>query len=148
VVLPVTGEVKVTSDEQRMVVAINKYRESFKLPPLKVDAILLRVARHRVRQFNHHAFGQWSWEEARQAGFDGPVTDNLSQGDESPEDCVFGWGTWEDRREARTHEVIGHDHQLRGERKLNGKWLDCHFNVVGVAHAGNNYIAIFGRTDE
>src|SRR2546425_573714 len=48
--------------ESRMVMAVNKYRATFRLPPLAIDPILMRVARQRVGVYDHHAFGKWSWE--------------------------------------------------------------------------------------
>lgn len=135
-----------SADESRMVAAINQYRADRKLPPLSPDPTLERVARLRVGVFNHnHPRYGWSWEQARRAGFSGAVTDNLAQGYESPEAAVGGHATgWGDERQGHT---VGHDMQMKGFTKINGQWVDQHFNLCGVAHQGANYIAVFGHAD-
>jgi uncharacterized protein YkwD len=117
--------------------AINDYRAGRHLLPLVADPLLERVARQRVGVFDHHAFGRWSWEQAHAEGFRGPVTDNLAQGyADDPADAVNGW--------ARSD---GHARQMRGFTSLNNQWIDRKFTLCGVAHQGQNVIAVFGRSD-
>lgn len=132
--------------ETRLVHAINNYRVARGYPILVVDTTLMRVARERVSVFNHkHPRYGWVREHARRAGFKGFATDNLAQGYATPEEAVgdakSGWG---DERRGHT---VGHDMQLKGYAKLNGRWLNYHFDRVGVACCGRNYIAVFGRLD-
>lgn len=137
-----SASVDLSTDESRMVTAINEYRANYKLPPLTIDPLLERLARKRVRIFSHQAFGMWSWEHAHREGFPGPVlnttvTDNLSKGVSATE-SVSGWAQTTD----------GHADQMRGKAKMNGRWENCHFNLCGVAHQGANSIAIFGRRED
>ena len=129
-----------SSTEQRMLDAINRYRIDRKLWVLAVDPVLQRVARERVGRFDHHAFGRWSWEQAHSEGFDGPVTDNLAQ-DDGPEDAVMAWG------DERPGHTVGHDMQLKGYKKMNGQWINERFDACGVAARGGNYIVVLGRDD-
>jgi hypothetical protein len=139
------------SAEHRLVAAVNKYRARYKLPPLQADPVLMRVARQRAPfvdarrsascpGYNHHACGKWSRQHARSAGFSGPATDNLAMGYETPEDAVRGWAD-----EDRDRDPAGHNYQMRGLSKVNGRWIDEGYNRVGVGIRGRNYIAIFGR---
>jgi hypothetical protein len=128
-----------------MLNALNAYRARFSLPAMHVDPILQTVAEHRVHQFSHTANGMWSWQEATKAGFPGPsnnttVTDNLSNGCSAVE-AISGWAS-EDNDQGGG---IGHNRQMRGEAKMNGRWLNCKFNVCGLAHHGPNTIAVFGH---
>ncbi len=147
--LAVTGQPEacpLTKDEAATVQALNKYRADRKLPPLTVDPILLKVARHRVAVYDHHAYGCWCPDEAARCGFHGSVTDNLAQGYESGADAVgdgsHGWG------DERPGHTVGHDMQQKGYKKINGQWVNQHFDLVGVAHQGKNWIAVFGRKDK
>lgn len=127
-----------SSDESRMVASINNWRTARNLEPLAADPLLVRIARARVGVFNHNhpRFG-WSWQQAHREGFNGPVTDNLTQGQTSPEEVADGWGS-----------SPGHAKQMEGFTKLNGQWIDQRFNLCGVAHQGQNYIAVFGRRED
>jgi Cysteine-rich secretory protein family len=128
---------------ERMVAAINRYRENYGLPPLCEDPILMQVARERAPYYTHHALGQWSWEHCHRAGFVGPASDNLCQGATTPEEAVLdGWGG-----EDRDRNPAGHNYQMRGLMSINGRWVDQRFDSVGVAVVGKNYIAIFGRCE-
>jgi Cysteine-rich secretory protein family len=128
---------------ERMIAAINRYREGFGLPPLREDPLLMQVARERAPYYDHHALGQWSWEHCHRAGFVGPASDNLCQGAATPEEAVLdGWGG-----EDRDKHPAGHNYQMRGLMSINGRWVDQRFDSVGVAISGRNYIAIFGRSD-
>jgi uncharacterized protein YkwD len=144
---------QVSTSEQRLVDAVNGYRARYKLPPLEVDHTLMDVARHRVpfvdsrksagtSGYNHNACGQWSRDHAHRAGFSGPATDNLAMGHESPEDAVRGWGDEDGDR-----DPAGHNFQMRGKAKINGRWVDERYDRIGVAIRGRNYIAIFGRAN-
>lgn len=131
-----------SSDESRMVAAINTYRANYKLLPLSADPLLETIARQRVGVFNHNhpRFG-WVWQQAHRQGFPGPAlittcTDNLTQGQTSPDEVAAGWATSD-----------GHARQMRGQASMNGAWQECHFNLCGVAHEGQNYIAVFGRRE-
>lgn len=146
-----TAGTKVRPAEQRLITAVNQYRARYKLPPLKPDPVLMRVARQRApyldsrrsagcRGYNHHACGQWCREHARAAGFAGPATDNLAMGYETPEDAVEGWA-----REDHDRHPVGHNYQMRGLAQINGRWVDERHNRIGVGIVGRNYIAIFGR---
>jgi Cysteine-rich secretory protein family len=127
----------------RMIAAINRYREEHGLSALREDPVLMKVARERAPYFNHHALGQWSWEHCHRAGFVGPASDNLCQGAMSPEEAVIdGWGG-----EDRDKNPAGHNYQMRGLMSINGRWVDQKFDSVGVAVVGRNYIAVFGRND-
>jgi uncharacterized protein YkwD len=136
---------------QRLIDAVNRYRGRYKLPPLQEDPTLMQVARQRVPfvdarrgastpGFNHHACGRWCREHARTAGFSGPATDNLAMGYETPEGAVDGWAN-----EDRDRNPAGHNYQMRGLAKINGRWVDEKYNRIGVGISGRNYIAIFGR---
>lgn len=122
-----------------MVVAINRFRKQRDLPPLRIDPVLSRLANLRVGVFSHdHPRYGWMHEHGRRVGYPGWVTDNLFQGPhQTPEDAVDGWAT----------STVGHDKQMLGFRKLNGQWVDERFNRVGAARQGNNFIAVFGRSD-
>jgi uncharacterized protein YkwD len=139
------------SAEHRLIAAVNKYRARYKLPPLEADPVLMRVARRRAPfvdarrsagspGYNHHACGRWCREHARSAGFAGPATDNLAMGYETPERAVDGWAS-----EDRDRNPAGHNYQMRGLAKVNGRWIDEGYNRIGVGIVGRNYIAIFGR---
>jgi uncharacterized protein YkwD len=141
------------SVEFRLIAAVNKYRARFKLPPLKEDPILMRVAKKRAPfvdarhsagspGYNHRACGRWCREHARSAGFPGPATDNLAMGYETPERAVEGWAN-----EDRDRDPAGHNYQMRGLAKVNGRWIDEGYNRIGVGIVGHNYIAIFGRSE-
>lgn len=136
---------KLVQEELSMVSAINKYRNDKLLPSLAVNDILMNVARHRVRWFDHHAQGEWVWDCAtRMFQYPGFCTDNLAQGYENGVEAVgdssHGWG---DEREGHT---VGHDMQMKGFFKMNGKWVDYGFTQLGVASLPEkkNYIAVFG----
>ncbi len=142
-----------STQEQRLVEAVNVYRSRYKLPPLKVDHTLMSVARERVpfvdqrkgagsMGYNHMACRKWCRDHARSAGFPGPATDNLAMGHESPEDAVKGWGD-----EDRDRNPAGHNLQMRGQAKINGRWVNERYDRIGVAISGRNYIAIFGRAN-
>lgn len=141
-----------TSGETRMVDAINKYRAKYSLPPLAVDPLLTKLARVRAPYYTHTAFGMWSKDHAHKWGFVGPVSDNLCQGATTPEEAVIdGWGG-EDRNDhfalhPKVFRAIGHNYQMRGYMEINNRWIDQHFNRVGVAICGHNYIAVFGRAE-
>jgi uncharacterized protein YkwD len=148
---PRTGRTATRTGEQRLIAAVNRYRARYKLAPLKADATLMRVARERVpyvdanksagrRGYNHHACGLWCREHTRNSGFSGPATDNLAMGYETPEGAVDGWAS-----EDHDRDPAGHNYQMRGQAKINGRWVNEGYNRIGVAMRGRNYIAIFGR---
>ena len=150
---PTVVKSRAATSEQRLVNAVNRYRARYKLPPLEVDHTLMGVARERVpyldarkaagqNGYNHHACGRWSREHARSAGFAGPATDNLAMGHETPEDAVSGWADEDGDR-----DPAGHNLQMRGQARINNRWVDERYNRIGVAIRGRNYIAIFGRTN-
>lgn len=139
--------VELSQTEWRMVHAINKYRAERNLPPLEPDPILMSVARERVDAFNHcHPRHGWVPGHARRRGFRGFVTDNLARGYPTPEavvgDSRCGWGC------ETPGKTVGHDMQMKGYAMINGRWVNCRFNRVGVAARGRMWIAVFGRHDE
>jgi uncharacterized protein YkwD len=148
---PAAGPLRLRLGERRLLAAVNRYRARFHLPPLKADPILMRVARQRApfvtssraageHGYNHHAGGRWSRQHAREEGFPGPATDNLAMGYETPEDAVEGWAI-----EDQDADPAGHNYQMRGKAKVNGRWVDEEYNRIGIGIVGRNYIAIFGR---
>ena len=135
---PSKDDVKLSKNETRMIEAINKYRAGHDLPPLTMDSTLMKVTRVTAPYFTHNYQGRWIWDEAKRYGFDGFATDDLSQGDETPEEAVDGWA----------HSPVGHAQQMPGLFKMNGRFVDYHFDKVGVAQNGKNYIAIFGKRND
>jgi len=131
-------EFKPSNTEARMVDAINEYRAKYKLPPLEMDPTLMKVARYRAPYYTHNYQGRWIWDECRRFGFRGHATDNLAQGHETPEDAVRGWAG----------SPVGHARQMLGQFKMNGRWENYHYDKVGVARSGQNWIAIFGKKDD
>lgn len=129
---------KLSKTESRMIESINKYRARYKLPPLTMDPILMKVARYRAPYYTHNYRGRWIWDECKRFGFNGRTTDNLAQGHPSPEEAVNGWAS----------SPVGHARQMLGQFKMNGRWQDYKFDKVGVAHNGKNWIAIFGKQSE
>jgi uncharacterized protein YkwD len=139
----VRSDIAISATESRMVKAVNKYRADRKLPPMEVDPILMKVARQRVRSFSHCQNGKWMWDACHDAGFRGWATDDLAQGYRTPEDAVgdghSGWGD-------ETGHSVGHDKQMKGYFKMNGRWQNYHFDRIGVASTGpgGTWIAVFG----
>jgi uncharacterized protein YkwD len=131
-------EFKASKTEIRMVEAINAYRAEHRLPPLEMDPTLMKVARQRAPHYTHCYQGRWIWDECKRHGFDGRTTDNLAQGQDSPEDAVDDWA----------HSSVGHAKQMRGLFNMNNRWVDYRFDRVGVARSGRNWIAIFGKRSE
>jgi uncharacterized protein YkwD len=129
--------VQLTRSEERLVKAVNAYREKKGLDPLTVDPKLMKVARNAAPYFSHCINGKWCWHRARECGFKGWATDDIANGYESPEDAVQGWATSD-----------GHERQMRGYFNMNGKWCNYRFNRIGVGIYGRKYIAVFGRCDE
>ena len=129
--------ITLTNQEHRLVQAVNAHRAKHNLEPLKVDPVLMRVARHSAPYYSHQINGKWCWHRARDAGFSGWATDDIANGYLTPEDAVEGWAT--------SH---GHAMQMRGYFKMNGRWQNYRFNRVGVGISGRKYIAIFGRANE
>jgi uncharacterized protein YkwD len=130
-----------TAIERGMVKATNVWRKDRKLPPLAVDPILMKTARARTNSFSHSANGMASWTEAQRNGFKGPVTDNLSSGDRSPEGSVANL--------ASDGPSEGHYKQLTGQTKINGQWVDQKMDKIGVATSGlgGTWVHIYGRDD-
>ena len=126
--------VRLSSHEERLVSAVNEYREKHGLEPLKVDPILMHEARQAAPHFSHVINGKWCWHRCRQRGFRGWATDDIANGYSSPEDAVQGWATSD-----------GHARQMRGYFKMNGRWQNYDFDRIGVGISGRKYIAIFGR---
>lgn len=129
--------VKLSEKEQRLVNAVNDYRQKRGLQPLTVDPILMQEARQSAPQFSHCINGKWCWHRCRQRGFRGWATDDLANGYSTPEDAVQGWATSD-----------GHARQMRGYFKMNGRWENYHFDRIGVGISGRKYIAIFGRQNQ
>jgi uncharacterized protein YkwD len=123
--------------EHRLVKAVNAHRAKHRLPPLSVDPVLMRVGRRSAPHFSHVIDGKWCWHRTRQAGFRGWATDDIANGYSTPEDAVQGWAT--------SH---GHEMQMRGYFRMNGRWQNYRFNRIGVGISGRKYIAIFGRADD
>lgn len=130
---------KVTSAEQDTVDAVNAYRKKFKLAALEIDPILMKVARARVSVYTHkHPKYGWSWEHAKAWGFSGRCTDNFAKGYDDGPNAVAGWS-----------RDYGHAIQMQGYFKMNGQWVNYHFNKIGVAidQRSKQCIAIFGVDD-
>lgn len=129
--------------ERRMVAAINEYRARHGKGPLRVDRTLMRMARQRCPAFSHNQrrFGGWVRDQASRLGY--IATDNIADGYPTGEsavgDEVSGWG------DKRPGHSVGHDKQMLGLAKVNGRWIDEQYDSVGVAKSGLRYIAIFGR---
>ncbi len=126
--------VRLTEKEQRLVNAVNEYREEKGLDALKVDPILMCEARQAAPCFSHVINGKWCWHRCRQRGFRGWATDDIANGHPTPEDAVEGWAASD-----------GHARQMRGYFKMNGRWCNYKFDRIGVGVYGRKYIAIFGR---
>jgi uncharacterized protein YkwD len=133
---PNTGRLQLSDGEFRLIEAVNAYRAENGLEALTADAKLMRVARRAAPYFDHVVDGQWCWERARRAGFNGWATDNIAEGYETPEGAVRGW--------AKSH---GHARQMRGNFRMNDRWRDYRFNRIGVGISGRKYIAVFGREE-
>jgi uncharacterized protein YkwD len=131
---PAKPAVQLSEKEQRLVTAVNEYREKKGLEPLKVDPVLMREARCAAPHFSHCINGKWCWHRCRQRGFRGWATDDIANGYPTPEDAVQGWATSD-----------GHARQMRGYFKMNGRWENYKFDRIGVGISGRKYIAIFGR---
>jgi len=131
---PAKPAVQLSEKEQRLVTAVNEYREKKGLEPLKVDPVLMREARCAAPHFSHCINGKWCWHRCRQRGFRGWATDDIANGYPTPEDAVQGWATSD-----------GHARQMRGYFKMNGRWENYKFDRIGVGVSGRKYIAIFGR---
>jgi uncharacterized protein YkwD len=132
----VKSTVRLSEKEERLVKAVNEYREKNGLEPLEVDPILMCEARRAAPHFSHVIGGRWCWHRCRQRGFPGWATDDIANGYPTPEDAVDGWATSD-----------GHARQMRGYFKMNGRWCNYKFNRIGVGVSGRKYIAIFGRDD-
>src|SRR5262245_23618926 len=63
--------VKLSENEERLVNAVNEYREERGLKPLKVDPILMQEARCAAPHFSHCINGRWCWHRCKQRGFQG-----------------------------------------------------------------------------
>lgn len=139
--VPNPSKFPLTELERGMVRATNVWRRDRKLPPLTVDPILMKTARSRKNSFSHSANGMASWTEAQRNGFQGPVTDNLSSGDRTPEGSVANL--------ASDGPAEGHYKQLTGQVKINGQWVDQKMNRIGVGTSGigGTWVHIYGRDD-
>jgi uncharacterized protein YkwD len=129
--------VRLTRSEERLVDAVNDYRDKHNLRPLKVDPTLMKVARCAAPYYSHCIDGKWCWTRCHEAGFRGWASDDIANGYESPDEAVQGWATSD-----------GHARQMRGYFKMNGSWCNYRFNRIGVGICGRKYIAVFGRCDE
>ena len=117
--------IQLTEKEQRLVAAVNEYREQRGLAPLTVDPILMQEARSAAPHFSHCINGKWCWHRCRARGFQGWATDDLANGHPTPEDAVQGWATSD-----------GHARQMRGYFKMNGRWQNYQFDRIGVGISG------------
>jgi uncharacterized protein YkwD len=120
-----------TETEARMIKAVNAYRAKWKLPPLVMDKTLMKVASQRCPFGSHCIHGKWMWDAVRPYGY--WATDDIAMGYTDPVDCVRGWISSD-----------GHARQMRGQFKLNGRWIDRKPDRIGVARSGNRWIAVFG----
>src|SRR3712207_6586655 len=76
--------VRLTRHEERLVDAVTEYREKHGLETLKVDPVLMKVARHAAPHYSHCINGKWCWHRAKEAGFSGWATDDIANGYETP----------------------------------------------------------------
>jgi uncharacterized protein YkwD len=129
--------VRLTRSEERLVDAVNDYRDRHGLAPLKVDPALMKVAHSAAPYYSHCINGKWCWTRAHEAGFRGWASDDLANGCESPEEAVDAWATSD-----------GHARQMRGYFNMNGRWCNYRFNRIGVGISGRKYIAVFGHDDD
>lgn len=124
---------QLTQKEQRLVAAVNAYRQDRGLRALRVSPILMETARgrtHATIRTSHHVNGQWPWDAAKSHGYPGYATENLAWGYPSPEEAVGqplgsrgGWQT-----------SPGHARAMKGN-----------FSDIGVGVRGTTYVAMFGR---
>lgn len=128
--------VRLTEKEERLVDAVNEYRDKHGLGPLTADPALMKVARCAAPYYSHCIEGKWCWTRAEEAGFRGWASDDIANGYASPEDAVQGWATSD-----------GHARQMRGYFNMNGCWCNYRFNRIGVGICGRKYIAVFGHCD-
>lgn len=145
---------QITETEKEIVQGVNDFRADLRRPDLKinkglqvlrVDPILMEVAREmsqKITQRNAKRYhGQGVWNEVHASGFKGRVTDNLFFGHPqhaySGREAVDGW----------ENSSIGHDYQMMGYVKVDGRWKWVGWDSVGVAKSGTCTIAIFGKSN-
>src|SRR4051812_24546451 len=63
--------VRLSKCEERLVDAVNDYRDQHGLAPLKVDPALMKVARCAAPYYSHCIDGKWCWTRCHEAGFRG-----------------------------------------------------------------------------
>ncbi len=130
---PSFNQVLLTQSEQRLVRAVNAYRQDRGLQPLQVSPVLMETARGRTNstvRTAHRVNGQWPWDAAKSHGYRGYATENLAWGYPTPEAAVGqplgprgGWQT-----------SPGHAKAMRGN-----------FKEIGVGVRGTTYVAMFGN---
>jgi uncharacterized protein YkwD len=105
---PKKDDTKLTKDEQFLLEKTNEERKKEKLPPLKINATLLKVARAHAanmakqHQMEHVLDGKGPPERVEQAGYDyRSVGENLANGDKGAPlaDVIKGWMNSKEHRE-------------------------------------------------
>ena len=121
---------------------VNRFRAQHGKAPLSIDPVLTKIARERVRYYDHfpRQYGA-VWTHAARAGFCRAdiryCTDNLGQG--------RGVGGAEMARGWAAKPSVGHREQLLGYCKFNGRWVNAGYNCCGIAKSGQNWIIVLGR---
>jgi uncharacterized protein YkwD len=89
---------KLTAEETRLIEATNAERSKLKLPPLKVDPVLLKIAREhsanmaRLDKLGHELEGQTFVQRMEKAKYQAlRAGENVAQGQRSPDEAVAGW---------------------------------------------------------
>lgn len=126
------ANVPLSATEADMINAANAYRARAGRGPLAVSPELMNAARAYAASgsFDHGTAGRY----AASSGFRGRTTENLARGPMSGAGVVQFWG----------EPGVGHEQQLAGNIKVNGRWIDGGFTHVGVAGVNGNWIIYFG----
>ena len=130
-------EVKLSQLEHRLVKAVNAHRAKHRLAPLERRPSLNACCATFGAPLQPRHRRQMVLASDSPSRFPGWATDDIANGYLTPEEAVEGWAT--------SH---GHEMQMRGYFKMNGRWQNYRFNRIGVGISGRKYIAIFGRADE
>lgn len=128
----VPAAVGLSATEQAMIEAANAFRARNGKGALQVSPELMKAARDYAASgaFDHGTAGRY----AAASGFPGRTTENLARGPMTGAGVIAYWG----------EPGVGHERQLAGQIKMNGRWIDGGFTHVGVAGVNGNWIIYFG----